>query len=53
MVFDDRFKNRFHAQRLRRPTPKRKANDLLVSIHFPWGDVKTTNVDKPDVRYTY
>ena len=50
MVFDDRFKNNFHAQRLRRQTPKRKTNDLWVSIHFRWGDVKTTDVDKPNVR---
>jgi len=49
-VIDKSFRNRFHQQRLLRQTPKRKANQYWVSVHFRWGDVKTKDPNKPNAR---
>ena len=50
VVFDHAFRNKYHRQRLCRDTPQRRYDEYWVSIHFRWGDVGTTNENKPNKR---
>ena len=49
-VIDSSVRRRFHQKRLLRQTPNRKPNQYWVSIHFRWGDTKTTDPDNPGGR---
>ena len=49
-IFDNTFIKKFHQKRLLRRTPKRKAEQYWVSIHFRWGDVKTTDPNNLNER---
>ena len=48
--FDESFRNHFHEKRMLRQTPKRELDEYWVSIHFRWGDVETSDPNKPDQR---
>ena len=50
VVFDAKFRTRYHQRRLNRQTPKRKPDEFWVSIHFRWGDVETSDPNQPDNR---
>ena len=50
LVFDSAFRNRFHQQRLHRNTPRREPGEYWIAVHFRWGDVRTKDPNKPDIR---
>merc|ERR1711894_93293 len=49
-VIDSSVRKRFHQKRLLRQTPKRKADQYWISIHFRWGDTKTISPINPGGR---
>ena len=49
-VIDNSVRKRFHQKRLLRQTPNRKSYQYWISIHFRWGDTKTTDPDFPGDR---
>ena len=50
-VFDARFRRRFHDVQVhyykQKPRPE---TEFWISVHFRWGDVHTSNVERPNVR---
>ena len=50
VVFDTEFQSRFHQNQLQRQTLHKSTTEYWISVHFRWGDVRTTNPDKPDQR---
>jgi len=49
-VFDTGFRSRFYQKQLQRQILYKRASEYWISVHFRWGDVKTTNPDKSDLR---
>lgn len=50
IVFDDEFRKLFHHERCTRHNRMRQPDEYWVSIHFRWGDTKTEDPNRPDMR---
>ena len=49
-AFDDKFRQKFHRKRLHRQGPLKLSGEHWTSVHFRWGDVSTSDADRPNVR---